>query len=154
MMLIKLLRHITNKYGKDLVGEELGNFHIDLPNKDGHKDVYAIERVFLGKKTYIDVLEHVNDEGDKIHDQHIIMKGIPTACIKYFAEQHKLTVLDLYKQLYDNKTIKFDLINDGNTLVCRNTKEYTVSNVSDFTRTCQHIRYETDELFINLILFV
>ena len=95
------------------------------------------------------MLEYVNDEGDTIHDQHIIMKGIPTAWIKYYAEQHNLTVLDLYKKLYDNNTIKFDLTNDGNQFVCRNNKYHTLSNVTDFTRTCQYIRNESDKFFIN-----
>ena len=45
------------------------------------------------------------------------MKGIPTACIKYYAEQQNISVLDVFKQLYDNKTIKFDLTNDGNKCV-------------------------------------
>ena len=42
------------------------------------------------------------------------MKGIPTSCIQYYAEQHNISVLDVFKQLYDNKTIKFGLTNDGN----------------------------------------
>ena len=115
-------------------------FILTYPKENGYTDVYAIESLFIGKKPYIDMLECVDDDGDKIHDQHIIMKGIPTACTKYFAEQHKLTVLDLYKQLHDHKTIMLDLTNDGNKFVCRNNKDHTVSNVSDFTRTCQYIR--------------
>ena len=84
-----------------------------------------------------------------IHSERIIMKGIPTPCIKYFAEQHNMSVLDLFKQLYDNRTIKFDLINGGNKFVCRNNKDHTKSNVSDFTRKCHNIRYEIDKFFIN-----
>ena len=77
------------------------------------------------------------------------MKGIPTPCIKYYAEKHKLTVLDVFKQLYDNKTIKFDLTNDGNKFVCRNNKDHTISNVTDFTRRTQYIRDKSDKFFIN-----
>ena len=60
-----------------------------------------------------------------------------------------MSVLDLFKQLYDNKTIKFDLTNDGNKSVCRNNKDHTISNVSGFTRKCQYIRDESDRFFIN-----
>ena len=80
------------------------------------------------------------------------MKGIPTPCIKYYAEQNNISVLDVCKQLYGNKTIKFDfandgdLTNDGNNFVCRNNKDYTVNNVSILTRTCQYIKYETDKI--------
>ena len=56
------------------------------------------------------------------------MKGIPAPCIKYYAEQHNMSVLDSFKQLYDNKTIKFDVTNDGNKFVCRNNKDHTISN--------------------------
>ena len=84
-----------------------------------------------------------------IHSEHIRMKGIPTPCTKYYAEQHNLSVLDLFKQLYDNKTVKFDLTNDGNNFVCRNNKDPTVSNVADFARKCQYIRNENDKFFIN-----
>ena len=77
------------------------------------------------------------------------MKGIPTPCIKYYATQNNISVLDVYKQLYNNKSIKFALTNDGNQFICRDNKDYTVSNVSDFTRKCQYIRDERDKIFIN-----
>ena len=64
--------------------------------------------------------------------------------------QNKITcVLDVYKKLYNNETIKFDLTNDGNKFVCRNNKDHTISNVSDFTRRCKYIRDESDKVFIN-----
>ena len=111
--------------------------------------MYAIEGLFLCKKTYIDILEYVENAGNKINDEHIRMKGIPTSCIKYYAEQNNISVLYVYKQMFDNKTIKFDLTNNVNKFVCRNNKDYTVSNVSYFTRTCQYIRDENDKVFIN-----
>ena len=141
-MLIQLLNDIKKKYGLELVGEDLGNFHIDFSMDKSNSEAYAIESLFLGKKTYIDILESTDKDGNTIHSEHIRMKGIPTSCIKYYAEQHNMSVLDLFKQLYDNKTIKFDLTNDGNKFVCRNNKDYTISNVSDFTRKCHYIRDE------------
>ena len=77
------------------------------------------------------------------------MKGIPTPCIKYNAEQHSIFVLDVYIKLFNNTTIKFDLINDNAKFVCRNNKDYTIPNVSDFTRNCKYIRDELDKFFIN-----
>ena len=55
---------------------------------------------FFGKKSYTDILEYVNDEGDKIHDQHVRMKGFPTSCIEYYAKVNKISVLGVYKQEY------------------------------------------------------
>ena len=77
------------------------------------------------------------------------MKGIPTPCIKYYAKQNNTTVLDVYKRLYNNKEIKFDLTNNGNKFVCRNDKDHTVSNVSEFTRTAKFIRNNKDKIYIH-----
>ena len=108
-----------------------------------------LEVYFLVKKTYIDMLESTDKDGNTINSEHIRMKGIPTSCITYYAEQHNMSVLDVFKQLYDNKTIKFDLSNDGNKFVCKNNKDHTISNVSDFTRRCQYIRDASDKFLIN-----
>ena len=114
-----------------------------------NSEIYAIESLFLGKITYIYILESTDKDGKTINSEYIIMKGIPTSCIKYCTEQHNMSVLYMYTKLSNNKTIKFDSTNDGNKFVCRNTKDHTISNVSYFTRTCQYIRDETDKLFIN-----
>ena len=125
MMLINFV-NIIKKYNQELVGNGLGNFHIDLPQKDGYNDVYAIESLFLGKKTYIDSLEYVNDEGDKTHDLHIRLRGIPTSCIKYEADKNDITVLDIYKRLYEGEPFEFDLTNQGTKFVCKNNKDHTM----------------------------
>ena len=145
----KVVKRYEEKYGSELVGEDLGNFHIDFSMDKANSEIYAIESLSLGKKTYIDILEPTDKDGMTIHSEHIRMKSIPTPCIKYRAEQHNLTVLDLCKKLYDNKTIRFDLTNDGNKFVCRNNKDHTIPNVSDFTRKCQSIRDGSDKFFIS-----
>ena len=145
----KIVERYKDKYDLNLVGEDLGNFHVDFDLYGATSEIYAIESLFLGKKTYIDILESTDKDGKTINSEHIRMKGIPTPCIKYYAEQHNITVLDTYKELYNNEVIKFDLTNDGNTFVCRNTKYHTISNVTYFTRRCQYIRDESDKFFIN-----
>ena len=112
-------------------------------------ETYATENLFLGKKTYIDILEPTDKDGKTIYSEHTRMKSIPTPCIKYYAQQKGITVLEVYKRLFKNKTIKFDLTNDNIKLVCRNNKGYTISNVSGFTRECQYIGNESDKPFIN-----
>ena len=131
------------------MGEELGDFHIDFSMDNYNSEIYAIESLLLGRKPYIYVLDSTNKGGKTIHSEHILMKGIPTSCTKYYAEQHNITVLDMYTKLFDNKTIKFDLTNDGNKFVCRNNRYHTISNVSDFTRKCKYIRDGSDKFFIH-----
>ena len=113
----KVVKIYKEQYGSELVGEDLGNFHIDFSMDTANSEIYAIESLFLGKKTYIDILESTDKDGMTINSEHIRMNGIPTPCIKYYAEQHNMSVLYLFKQLYDNKTIKFDLTNGGNKFV-------------------------------------
>ena len=97
-----------------------------------NSETYAIGSLFLGKKTYIDILELTDKDGMTIHSEHIRVKGIPTPCINYYAEQHNMSVLDSFKQLYDNKTIKFDLTNDGNKLYAETIKtiQYQMYQIS------------------------
>ena len=53
----------------------------------GYKAVYYIEGLFLGKKSYVDLLEYVddNDKEHKLHDDLARMNGCPTSCIEYHA---------------------------------------------------------------------
>ena len=99
------------------------------------------------------MLEYVNDEGGKIHDQHIRMKGIPTFCIEYYAKIHNISVLGLYSELFDSRSIAFDLTNDKNKCVFRNNKDHTISSLSEgqkgITRTCKFVRNENDKIVIN-----
>ena len=100
-----VVKRYKEKYGLELVGEDLGNFHIDFSMDKSNSEIYAIESLFLGTKTYIDISESTDKDDNTIHSEHIRMKGIPASCIKYYAEQHNMSVLDLFKQLYDFKTI-------------------------------------------------
>ena len=62
-------------------------------------------------------------DGETINSEHILMKWTPTPCIKYYAEQHSITVSDIYKEVYNNEVIKFDLTSCGNKFVCRSSKQ-------------------------------
>ena len=137
------------KYGSELVGAELGNFHIDFSMGNANTEIYAIWNYFLVRKAYIYILESTGKDGKTINSEQIRMKSIPTPCIKYYAQKKGITVLDLYKKLFKNNNIKFDLTNDNTKFVCRNNKDYTISNVSYFTRKCQYIRDESDKLSTN-----
>ena len=48
----KVVKRYKGKYGLELVGEDLGNFHIDFSMDKANSEIYAIESLFLGKKTY------------------------------------------------------------------------------------------------------
>ena len=76
-----------DKYKLNLVGEDLGNSHIDFDMYGATSEIYAIGDLFLGKKTYIYILEPTDKDGKTINSEHIRMKGIPTSCVQYYAEK-------------------------------------------------------------------
>ena len=77
------------------------------------------------------------------------MRGIPTSCIKYRADQNNMTVVDLAKRLYEGEEIEFDLTSKGTQFVCKNNKDHSVSNVGKLTRTTKFYRGSEDKLLIN-----
>ena len=142
-----LVEAYKSKYGRDLIGANMGQFHSDFDELTG--DVYATKSIFLGKKAYIDILE--NDKGE--HSVHYRMKGIPLECIKYHAlmsytklslDEYKLLEKDekmkvkidalwaLYADLYNNKTIEFDLKLTRERFRRNATRK--IESVSKFTR--------------------
>ena len=81
----KLCKYYKQKYNQELVGNGLGNFHIDFDLPGSVSEIYSKESLFLGKKTYIDVLESTDKDNKIINSDHIRMRGIPTSCIHYEA---------------------------------------------------------------------
>ena len=57
------------------MGEELGNFHIDFSMDNANTEIYAIESLFLGKKTYIDSLESTDKDGQTINQSILEWKA-------------------------------------------------------------------------------
>ena len=53
-------------------------------------EIYGVESVFLGiKKTYIDILESTDKDGNTINSEHTRCRGIPTSCIQFEATKNK-----------------------------------------------------------------
>ena len=145
----KIENGYRDKYGSELVGEDLGNFHTDFSMDNASTEIYAIGISSLVRRL-TQLFENQLIKMVRQLIQNILkMKGIPTPCTKYYAEQHNITVLDVYTKLSKNKTITFDFTNDNTKLECRNNENHTISNASDFTRKCQHIRDESDKFFVN-----
>ena len=111
-------------------------------------ELYGDGNYFLGEQTYIDSLESTNKDNNMINEEHIRMRGVPTACAKYYAQQHNITVWGSYNKLYEGEAIEFDLTNEGNTFVCKDSRDHTVSKVTKLTRTTAYIRNENGKAFI------
>ena len=142
-----------NKYGRKLVGKDLGQFSSDLKPEDDSdfaesgkkiKNIYATEGIFVGKKAYILKVE-CEDEDGKIYEAgyHSRCKGVNNQSIKHLLSQseHKnKNILDIYNDWYDGKAYDLDLT-AGQT-VCSmdiNLKTNTIHNRQSFIR---NIRFQ------------
>jgi hypothetical protein len=147
----KLEEVFMAKYGRKLVGKDLGQFSSDLnPEDDSEacgkkiKNIYATEGIFVGKKAYILKVE-CEDEDGKIHEAgyHSRCKGVNNQSIKHLLSQseHKnKNILDIYNDWYEGKAYDLDLT-AGQT-VCSmdiNLKTNTIHNRQSFIR---NIRFQ------------
>ena len=98
----KLIKDYKKLYNRELVGKNLGQFHVDFEDLNG-KPVVSKHFIGLGKKSYLDILE--NEDSEK--NYHIRMKGIPTKCI-----EKKGDILNQYEKLYKGEEIEYNLL-DG-----------------------------------------
>lgn len=115
----KLEKLYYEKYNRVIRGDALGQFHSDFSIKGASKtaDILATTSIFLGKKCYLDILESVNDTGDKIYDSHIRLKGISTAGIdreiNILMDEHQINKIDatimLFNKMKNGETVKFIL---------------------------------------------
>jgi hypothetical protein len=135
-----------NKYGRKLVGKDLGQFSSDLKAEDDSeatgkkiKDIYATEGIFVGKKAYILKVECEDEEGN-IYDAgfHSRCKGVNIPSIEHLLSkpEHKgRDKIDIYNDWYQGKAYDLDLT-AGQT-VCSmdiNLKTNTIKNRQSFIR--------------------
>jgi len=137
-----LSSEFENKYGRQLIGESLGQFHTDFEIKyseDGKKykckDVYSRRLIMLGKKSYCDELVGIDHNGNEKVQYHVRMKGIPNSCVDYTTKQLKHdNVFKLYEQLYKAKPVSFDLTEGNKKALFKYNGDYTVKTQTLFTR--------------------
>eukprot|EP00965_Chrysotila_dentata_P013971 463731-Pleurochrysis_carterae.AAC.1 len=112
----RLAELYQEKYKRTLIGDNYGHFSSDFEVSSSciydektsrfkiaggdivpKGEVVAKESIFLGKKSYIDVL---SDQSGSFKSYHIRMKGIPTPCLLHYVQQNfNNDPLALYKSL-------------------------------------------------------
>lgn len=106
---VNLLEELFKKeYGRNLIGSNMGEFHVDFPLIN-NLDTWSRKSIFLGKKSYLDIL--VNSQQEE--QLFIRMKGIPQDVIINTAKDMKCSVEDIYMKLYHNESINFNLLNSS-----------------------------------------
>ena len=83
----KLGSLFKEKYKRDLIGKDMGQFHSDFEMDGAKDDPKAISSIFLGKKCYCDKLKAHDKNGKVIYGYHFRMKGVPSDCIEHKADE-------------------------------------------------------------------
>lgn len=110
----KIEAEYRRRYNKELIGKDLEQFHPDLQMKDSEgntRDAISTISIFLGKKSYIDVLAIEDKDGNLLKDKdgniltdyHIRLKGVTKEGLHYAAKQYENGLLGLYEELAQGK---------------------------------------------------
>lgn len=121
-----LAKEYKQRYGRELIGKNLGQFHNDF---DEVENGYAYKSIFVGKKMYVDMLK--NEENKQ--GIHYRMKGVNLDCVKLYAEENNLTIFDIYNKLYNNEILTFDLLKAKPCFKMNDNQ--TVTNLLTFERS-------------------
>jgi hypothetical protein len=97
---IAQLRQIYNKkYNRELIGKNLGQFHSDFAEIDKGIESIAAKSIFVGKKSYIDML--TNEKGSVAF--HCRLKGVKQDVIAITANEI-FNSSEFVKVKYDEKS--------------------------------------------------
>ena len=149
-----LENEFKRRYGRELVGNKLGQFHSDFASFGSTDDMpVAIRSIFVLKKTYIDQLK--NSCGEIAF--HIRMKGVipdvivakanelfphDIQCeyrdglvypIDSVSDNKEYSIYHLYHELYDEKSFEFDLCK-SKIKPCFEFENFNVSTKTTFIR--------------------
>jgi hypothetical protein len=91
-----------------LNGKQLGQFHTDFNLPGAAGEIYATKSIFLGKKSYLDILESVDADGNIITGHHVRFKSITEQGLEHSANIHG-SYLALYSSLAEGNGEKFVL---------------------------------------------
>ncbi len=106
------------KYGRELIGQNLGQFHVDYADPEDE----AVECIFLGKKVYLDNLVK---KGGK-EDWHVRMKGVPSGVIKDKARDEEKSLIQLYLEMVGQKQT-FDLLSHQRISLMRQSNGFFIN---------------------------
>jgi hypothetical protein len=76
--IVGLSKLYRGRYGRELIGKNMGQFHSDFASDKLEGDIWSVESIFLGKKCYIDKIT----DGTNV-DYHTRMKGVNKNAIDY-----------------------------------------------------------------------
>lgn len=131
----KIADAYRQEYSRELIGESLGQFHTDFAMNKKCTDIHSRRMIMLGKKSYIDELVGIDEDGNEHVEYHIRMKGIPNSCINYTTEKMGLqNPYELYRKLLKGNSVNFDLTQGQAKAIFKFNNNYTVETITAFDR--------------------
>lgn len=121
-----LAEEYKKRYGRELIGKNLGQFHNDF---DEVENGYAYKSIFVGKKMYVDMLK--NEENKQ--GIHYRMKGVNLDCVKLYSEENNCEIFDIYNKLYNGEILTFNLLKAKPCFKMNDNQ--TVTNLLNFERS-------------------
>jgi len=130
----KLNEEYLKRFGRQLIGSELGQFHNDFEvGQDKGTIPVSIKSIYCAKKIYMDKISCVK-KGKETFEYHLRCKGVPKKSLdKVCKEQYDDDYVALFTDIYNSKSITFDLLASG--VKFQFNKDFTVCNIVDFKRT-------------------
>ena len=132
----KLEEIFYKKYGRELIGKDMGQFHCDFDDYKGKKALGSVKFIGCGKKIYYDKIAY-NIDGKIEYHEHTRMKGVKNKVIEKTAKKLDETVEKIYENLYKGSEYRFDLAGFQDDFVpCFEfSKDFTVKSCEEFVRT-------------------
>ena len=104
-------------YGRELIGKDLGQFHDDFKLKGAKGDITAALTLIIGRKSYADLLESVDADGNLIQGGHFKLKGITEEGLHVKSKEMFKhldlplygKVFEMYKHLATEKPVTFPM---------------------------------------------
>jgi hypothetical protein len=124
-----------NKYGRELIGKNLGQFHCDF-EIGGAKNIYAKETIILGKKCYYDRMISNHQDGLNVEDDKITFKGISEQAFYNKASEYKDGASEVFRKLYDGHDVVFNLAGPG--CISWNMDSNGINIRDEFNRRAQY----------------
>lgn len=127
----KLSKIYYEKYGRELIGKNMGQFHSDFKLNGNDKNIISLELLVGGKKCYIDRLQNTES---KEEGYHIRMKGVSNKAFKHACEVNKCNPIELFTRLLNNEVITFDLGCGGKQGLLKYCSDLTYESITLFNR--------------------
>ena len=102
------------------------------------KNVYATEGIFLGKKSYLNILSGDGKNNEKIEGYKTRLKGITDGAIIHKCKKEDINKQELFYNLYVKKKeekITFDLAEGGSRPCFRRDGRYGTKTIKEFNRS-------------------